>query len=537
MEQIQSKAIPVVEIDHVSKQFARVLANHDVSITLNKGEVVALLGENGAGKSTIMNILYGIYHMTSGEIRIDGVKRNIVSPRDAMALGISMIQQHFSLVDAHTVTENIILGNVKGKIDYAEEERKVQELSDRYQFGIDAKARVGDLPVGMQQKVEIMKALYRDTRILIMDEPTAVLMPQEIDILMDFIHSFVAEGNCVFFITHKMREVMLVADRIVIMRNGEVKGIVNKSEVRIEDLARLMIGHDLETLSKSDQNEKNDIVRLKVDHVTVEQKNHPPLLKDLTFGIHAGEILGVAGVSGNGQVHLCELLYGALKPTSGTITLDGRDISDMNVAQHIALGIGYCAADRYRYGMVADMSLSENMMLKSTYLHRWDKGGWINWKKVDEYTNEKISQYSIKAWDPFMKIGSLSGGNQQKAVVAREVDMGQNFVIFDQPTRGLDLGAINYVHKMILSEREAGKSILLVSTELSEVFALSDRIAVICEGRFMGIFKNGELNTEQIGMLMAGVPIERVLESGKKSGTDGIPEMDADRREEAGIHE
>ena len=519
MERKQNVQPPVVEIDHVSKRFAKVLANHDVSIDLHKGEVVALLGENGAGKSTIMNILYGIYHMTSGEIRVDGVKQNITTPKDAMALGISMIQQHFSLVGAHTVTENIILGNVKGRIDYAAEEKKVQELSDRYHFGVSAKAKVGDLPVGMQQKVEIMKALYRDTRILIMDEPTAVLMPQEIDTLMEFIRSFVAEGNSVFFITHKMREVMQVADRIVIMRNGEVSGTVSKSEVQMADLARLMIGHDLEVLSRSEHDEKKEEVRLKVDHVTVERKNELPLLRDLDFEIHAGEILGVAGVSGNGQDSLCELLYGALSPTSGTITLDGKDITNLNVAQHIALGVGYCASDRYRYGMVSDMSLSENMMLKSSYLHRWDKGGWISWKSVDKYTGEKISQYSIKAPDSSVTIGSLSGGNQQKAVVAREVDMGQNFVIFDQPTRGLDLGAINYVHKTILGEREAGKSILLVSTELSEIFTLSDRIAVICEGRFMGIFRNGELTTEQIGLLMAGVPIGEL--PGAQESTQG----------------
>ena len=518
MEQNQKGLVPVVEIDHVSKRFAKVLANDDVTITLNKGEVVALLGENGAGKSTIMNILYGIYHMTSGEIRVDQVRREIGAPRDAMALGISMIQQHFSLVGAHTVTENIILGNVKGKIDYEAEERKVQELSDRYQFGVSAKAKAGDLPVGMQQKVEIMKALYRDTRILIMDEPTAVLMPQEIDTLMDFIRRFVAEGNSVFFITHKMKEVMQVADRIVIMRNGRVSGTVSKSEVRMADLARLMIGHDLEELRRSEHDEKKEAVRLKVDHVTVEQKGGVPLLKDLDFEIHAGEILGVAGVSGNGQDSLCELLYGALKPSSGAITLDGKDISNLNVAQHIALGIGYCASDRYRYGMVSDMTLSENMMLKSSYLHRWDKGGWISWKTVDRYTQDKISQYSIKAPDPSVTIGSLSGGNQQKAVVAREVDMGRNFVIFDQPTRGLDLGAINYVHQTILNEREAGKSILLVSTELSEVFALSDRIAVICEGKFMGIFRNGDLTTEQIGMLMAGVPMEDLPKTEEKGG-------------------
>ena len=502
---------PVVELRNVSKRFAKVLANDNVSMKIGKGEVVALLGENGAGKSTIMKILYGLYHQTSGEIYVDGVLRRINSPRDAMDLGISMIQQHFSLVEAHTVTENIILGNVKGKIDFAKEEAAVQKLSDDYQFGVPAGAKVRDLPVGIQQKVEILKALHRKTRILIMDEPTAVLMPQEIGTLMTFVRKFAEAGNSVIFITHKMKEVMEVADRIIIMRNGRITGEVSKEETNTKELARLMIGHDLEILTKDEEDSKEARKkRLEVRHVSVEPKNAPPLLSDINFDIYEGEVLGVAGVSGNGQQELCEMIYGALAPTSGSVSLDGEDITALGVAGRIGKGIGYCASDRYRYGMVANMSLSENIMLKASYLGRWDKHGVINWREVDRFTEDIIRDYKVKAPDAGVPAGSLSGGNQQKVVVAREADMGRKLVIFDQPTRGLDLGAINNVQKVILRERSEGKSVLLVSTELSELFELADRIAVMYQGRFMGIFKPSELTTETIGLLMAGVSMEEI---------------------------
>lgn len=503
---------PVVELRHITKRFAKVLANDDVSLSVGRGEVVALLGENGAGKSTIMKILYGLYHETSGEIRVDGVRRRIRSPKDAMALGISMIQQHFSLVDAHTVTENIILGTVRGRIDYAAEEEKIQRLSDRYHFGVPAGARVRDLPVGIQQKVEILKALHRNARILIMDEPTAVLLPQEIETLMQFIRSFAAEGNSVIFITHKMKEVMEVADRIIIMRNGRISGEVEKTRTSTSELARLMIGHDLEALRKESDPEGGRKVRLEVRDLTVQPENGVALLDHLSFDLHAGEILGVAGVSGNGQQELCEALYGALPPTDGTVRLDGMDVTRLDVGGHIRKGVGYCASDRYRYGMVPAMSLSENMILKASRLGRWDRHGFISWRKVDRYTAEQIRVYQIKAPDPSVTAGSLSGGNQQKLVVAREADMGESLLIFDQPTRGLDLGAINNVQKVILRERAAGKCILLISTELSELFELADRIAVMFQGRFMGIYRPGDLTMESIGLLMAGVRPEAAKE-------------------------
>jgi len=504
---------PAVELQHITKRFAKVLANDDVSITINKGEVVALLGENGAGKSTIMKILYGLYHATSGEILIDGKHERISSPEDAVHLGISMIQQHFSLVAAHTVTENIILGNCKGVIDYKTKEKEIQELADRYDFKVSATDYIRDLPVGAQQKVEILKALYLNARILIMDEPTAVLTPQESTTLMKFVRDYAARGNSVVFITHKMKEVMEVSDRIIVMRNGRVTGTLEKGATNERELAHIMVGHDLEEIQSPKGTAYEDRKkRLVVKDLSVEVKNEVPLLSDISFEIHEGEILGVAGVSGNGQQELCEAIYGYLEPTKGRVELDGEDITHMNVRNHISRGIGYLASDRYRYSMIADMTLSENMLLKASYLDTWVKRGLINWNKLDAYTEAAIRQYTIKAPDHTITAGSLSGGNQQKVVVAREVDMGGKLIIIDQPTRGLDIGAINYVHKTILNEKAKGKSILLVSTELSEIFTLSDRIAVLYKGRIMGIYRNGELNTEKIGLLMAGYHIDEAEE-------------------------
>lgn len=512
---MNSNSVPAVELKHITKRFTKVLANDDVSFTINKGEVVALLGENGAGKSTIMKILYGLYHAAGGEILIEGKKTKIESSKDAVHLGISMIQQHFSLIPSHTVTENIILGTCKGIIDYKAKEKEIQNLADRYDFNISATDYIRDLPVGAQQKVEILKALYLNAKILIMDEPTAVLTPQESVTLMKFVREYAVKGNSVVFITHKMKEVMEVSDRIIVMRNGRVTGILDKNDTNEQELARIMVGCDLEEV-KTHQMESEEVKkeRLVVKGLSVERKNEVPLLSDIDFSIHEGEILGVAGVSGNGQQELCEAIYGYLRPTKGKVTLDGEDITSLDVRKHIERGIGYLASDRYRYSMVADMSLSENMLLKASYLDKWIKKGVINWKKLADYTDKAIKDYTIKAPGHDITIGSLSGGNQQKVVVAREVDMGDNLIIIDQPTRGLDIGAINYVHKTILNEKAKGKSILLVSTELSEIFALSDRIAVLYKGRIMGIFRNGDLTTNEIGLLMAGYDFDAVKGKG-----------------------
>lgn len=496
---------PFFELRNVSKYFARVVANKDISFSIQRGEVLALLGENGAGKSTVMKILYGLYKADEGQIFMDGKEQKIGSPKDAMALGISMIQQHFSLVNAHTVTENIILGNVHGVIDYDRCRKEVEELAGQYGFDIPVDAKIADLAVGVQQKVEILKALYLKTSLLIMDEPTAVLTPQESETLMQFVKEYTAKGNSVIFITHKMKEVMEVADRIIVMRNGRLTGNLTAKETNEVELARLMMGKEMVVAKREEEedgNRKN--VCLELRNVTVKQKGAMPVLDNLSFQIMEGEIFGVAGVSGNGQEELCEVICGALPVTEGSVFLKGKDITGTSVRERIGLGIGYVPVDRYRDAMVGEMTLAENMMLKTSFDRTWTRHGFLNQKKLYDYTRKAIEDFEIKAPGPDAQIRGLSGGNQQKVILAREVGNAGEMLIMDQPTRGLDLGAINNIHTSILEERRKGKGILLVSTELSEIFELCDRIAVIYKGAFMGIYRHDELTTERIGLLMAG---------------------------------
>lgn len=495
---------PFFELREINKCFARVIANKDVSFSINRGEVLALLGENGAGKSTIMKILYGLYRADSGQIFMDGRERQIHSPKDAMKLGVSMIQQHFALVPAHTVTENIILGNVRGRINYVKCRDEVLRLSRQYGFDLPADEKVGNLAVGVQQKVEIVKALYLKASLLIMDEPTAVLTPQESDKLMEFVKEFTRNGNSVIFITHKLKEVMAVADRIVVMRNGLVAGDIRASETNELELSRLMIGKDIVKSERTGESATKKDIRLELNDVTVQHKGQSPLLKDISFQIAKGEIFGIAGVSGNGQEELCSVICGALPVTKGSIQLNGEDITHKSIRERIAAGIGYVPVDRYRDAMVADMTLSENMMLKTSYQKKWRNGIFLNEKLLNAETEAAIRDFSIKAPGPDALAGELSGGNQQKVVLAREVACGSELLIMDQPTRGLDLGAVSNIHASILTESRKGKSILLVSTELSEIFALCDRIAVIYKGSFMGIYPREAISTEKIGLLMAG---------------------------------
>ncbi|MCI1955912.1 MAG: ABC transporter ATP-binding protein [Oscillospiraceae bacterium] len=495
---------PVIEMLHITKKFSKVVANDDVSLSIGKGEVVALLGENGAGKSTIMKILYGLYRADEGVIRVDGVPCRIGSSRDAIRLGISMIQQNFSLVPAHTVTENIILGNCRGLIDYRRKEREIAALAETYGFDVPAGELVRNLTVGAQQKVEILKALYLNARVLIMDEPTAVLTPQETDRLMEFVRQYVQKGNSVVFITHKMREVMDVSTRIVIMRGGRICGAVKKEDADETALSRMMIGHSLEHLTKPAGGAEEKPVGFSVRNLSIRRKSEPPLLEDISFDIHKGEIIGFAGVSGNGQQELCEAICGARPVTDGSVVLDGRDITHLSIRRHIESGIGYVVSDRLRYGMVMNLSIAENLLLKESYGPKWRKHGLLDRKRLNRYAEEVIRRYSVKAPDPSVPGWSLSGGNQQKIVVAREVEAGKKMILFDQPTRGLDLGAIHYVHKTILEEKAKGKCILLVSTELSEIFTLSDRIVVLYRGKIAGIYKPSEVDAGKIGLLMSG---------------------------------
>lgn len=494
---------PFVELRNISKYFARVIANKDVSFTINKGEVLALLGENGAGKSTIMKALYGLYHADEGEFIFNNKPFIINSPKDAMKLGIGMIQQHFSLIPAHTVLENIILGNEKGYLNKKKLAEKVQSLSQKYNFNIDPNSYIKDLPVGVQQKVEILKALYQDVKLLIMDEPTAVLTPQESITLMDFVKDFVERGHSVVFISHKLQEVMHIADRIIVMRNGLVLGDILKSETNEKDLSKLMIGKDIPVLKKTAKKFSDTI--LKVENLSVIGKQGHLALKNVSFTIGKGEILGIAGVSGNGQQELGETISGLYLTKEGEIYLEDQSIKSLTVKERINAGIGYVHADRHTAGLVLDMSLSENLLLKTSFHKEWSNKLFIKRKKLNEHAEKIVNNYSIKTSGIDEQMKGLSGGNQQKVVLGREVEIGTKLIIFDQPTRGLDLGAIEYVHRTILEERDKGKCILLISTELSEIFALSDRIGVLYDGKLLRILNKENANIETIGMLMAGV--------------------------------
>ncbi len=494
---------PFIELRNISKYFARVTANKNVSFTINKGEVLALLGENGAGKSTIMKALYGLYHADEGEFIINNKPCIINSPKDAMSLGIGMIQQHFSLIPAHTVLENIVLGNEKGFLDKKKLAKNISRLSHKYNFNIDPHSYIKDLPVGVQQKVEILKALYQEVELLIMDEPTAVLTPQEAITLMDFVKDFVDRGHAVVFITHKLQEVMHIADRIIVMRNGKVLGDILKNKTNEKDLSKLMVGKDIPVLEKT-ENKFSEII-LKVDNLTVLGKQGHHALRQVSFSIAKGEILGIAGVSGNGQQELGETISGLYTVKEGEIYLEGKALSSLTVKERIDEGIGYVHADRHTVGLVLDMSLSENLLLKTSFHKEWSKYTFIKREKLNEHAEKIVNDYSIKTSGIDEQMKSLSGGNQQKVVLGREVGIGKKLIIFDQPTRGLDLGAIEYVHRTILEERDKGKSILLISTELSELFALSDRIGVLYDGKLLRILEKEDADIETIGMLMAGV--------------------------------
>lgn len=504
-----------IELRNISKYFARVIANKNVNITIRKGEVLALLGENGAGKSTIMKILYGLYSADEGGIFIDDKEVRIGSPKDAMGFGIGMIQQHFALVPAHTVTENIILGTVHGRIDYRSAAEKVTAISEHYGFPLDPSALIQDLDVGTQQKVEIVKALYTEASLLIMDEPTAVLTPQEADNLMAFMRQFVADGHAVVFITHKMKEVLDVADRIVVMRDGLVQGDMLRAEADEGAISRLMIGRELTAPEKVQA--APDAVRqgLMAKNVTLQQHGMA-LLDDISFQIRPGEILGIAGVSGNGQEELCETIFGIRRLDSGSLSLDGEDLAPKTLEARMQLGIGYVPVDRYRDAMIENMSVQENIYLKFSSHNDWNKGIFIDNRHLREKTLESIRAYDVKTPGPDVKAGTLSGGNQQKLILAREMRLATRLLILNQPTRGLDLGAINNIHETVLDARKKGLSILLVSTELSEIFALSDRIAIMYKGRFMGIYEPAELDQERIGLLMAGI----VPGNDRKAGVD-----------------
>ena len=506
----------VIEMLNITKEFPGIKANDNITLQLKKGEIHALLGENGAGKSTLMSVLFGLYQPEQGVIKKDGEVVSIRNPNDATALHIGMVHQHFKLVECFTVLDNIILGvedTKMGVLQKKEARRKVIELSQKYNLQIDPDAYVSDISVGMQQRVEILKMLYRDNEILIFDEPTAVLTPQEIDELMDIMRGFKKEGKSILFITHKLAEIKAVADRCSVLRKGKYMGTVDVADTSVEEMSRLMVGRDVQLKVEKDDCKPGDPV-LEVRNLTAYSKAHKKeSVKNVSFRVHAGEIVCLAGIEGNGQSDFVSCLTGLSKQASGTITLCGQDISHANIRSRSKLGMSHIPEDRHKHGLVLDYSLEQNLVLQRYWNPEFQNHGFIKFDQVRSYSEKLIDQYDIRSGQgPVTVARSMSGGNQQKAIVAREIDKDHELIVAVQPTRGLDVGAIEYIHKQLVAERDAGKAVLLVSLELDEVMNLSDRILVMYEGEIVGQFDPKVTGVEELGLYMAGAKRMEVQE-------------------------
>ncbi len=498
--------MPVLELRDITRTFPGVRANDRVSLTLERGEIVALLGENGAGKSTLMNVVYGLLSPDGGEVLVDGKPVRIRTPRDAIALGIGMVHQHFMLVETLTVTENIILGHEPsryGVVDFTTARAKVEELSARYGLKVDPDARVADLSVGMQQRVEILKALYQGARILILDEPTAVLTPQEVRELFSVVRSLVTGGLSVVLITHKLDEVMGIADRVVVMRDGRVVGETTPAETDQVGLARMMVGRDV--VFRIDRTEAHPgSTVLEVRDLVVLDERKLEAVKGVSLSVRAGEVVGIAGVDGNGQRELVEAIVGLRRPKRGSILLRDKDITHATPRATIEAGVSHVPEDRHRRGLVLEFDLAENMVLGDHTSSPYSAGGIMHAKTIDETARKRVEDYDVRTPSIRVLAGNLSGGNQQKLVLARELGRDPDLLVAAQPTRGLDVGAIEFVHQRILAARDSGKAVLLVSMELEEIMSLSDRILVMYEGRIAAEFASGEADAERIGYFMTG---------------------------------
>ena len=498
----------VIEMRHITKTFPGIKANDDITLQLRRGEIHALLGENGAGKSTLMSVLFGLYQPDSGEIYKDGQKVNIRNPNDANALGIGMVHQHFKLVEVFSVLDNIILGaedTKMGILNKKEARKKVISLSEKYGLRVDPDALIEDISVGMQQRVEILKMLYRDNDILIFDEPTAVLTPQEIDELMAIMRNFAKEGKSILFITHKLNEIMAVSDRCTVLRKGKYMGTVNISETSKEELSRMMVGRDVSFAVNKKESTPGKVV-LSVQGVTVPSKIHKKnVVHDVSFEVREGEIVCLAGIEGNGQTEFVAALSGLDTMSEGTILLNGKDISHMSIRDRSKAGVSHIPEDRHKHGLVLDYTLEENMVLQRYWEPAFQNHGFIKKGEVRRYAEKLIEQYDVRSGQgPVTVARSMSGGNQQKAIIAREIDRGTDLLVAVQPTRGLDVGAIEYIHKQIVSVRDSGKAVLLVSLELEEVMNLSDRILVMYEGEIVGEFDPKTTTVQELGLYMAG---------------------------------
>lgn len=507
----------IVEMLNITKRFPGIIANDNVTLQLKKGEIHALLGENGAGKSTLMSVLFGLYQPEEGEIRIKGEKVFINNPNDANALGIGMVHQHFKLVEIFTVLENIILGvepNKAGFLEMKEAREKVVELSERYGLRVDPDSLIEDITVGMQQRVEILKMLYRDNEILIFDEPTAVLTPQEIKELLQIMKGFANEGKSILFITHKLNEIMEVADRCTVLRKGKYIGTVDIKDTNKEELSKMMVGRDVTFAVEKEEAQIKEVV-LSIKDLNVASKTKKDnAVKNVSFDVRAGEIVCLAGIDGNGQTELVNALTGLEKAVSGSIILKGQDITKSSIRQRSILGISHIPEDRHKHGLVLDYKLEENLVLQRYWQPEFQKGGFIKFDAVRKYAEELIDSYDIRSGQgPITAARSMSGGNQQKAIIAREVDKKHELLVAVQPTRGLDVGAIEYVHKRLVESRDSGKAVFLVSLELDEVMNVSDRILVIYEGEIVGEFDPKKTTVQELGLYMSGAKRSTVKEN------------------------
>ena len=498
----------VIEMLNITKEFPGIRANDNITLQLKKGEIHALLGENGAGKSTLMSVLFGLYQPESGVIKKNGQVVRISDPNDANDLNIGMVHQHFKLVECFSVLDNIILGvepNKAGFLQKKQAREKVLALSQQYGLRVDPDAKVEDISVGMQQRTEILKMLYRDNEILIFDEPTAVLTPQEIDELMQIMKNLAAEGKSILFISHKLAEIMAVADRCTVLRKGKCIGTVNTRETTMEELSSMMVGRQVNFKVDKQDKAPGEVV-LEVKNLTVPSKLHKNnAVKDVSLQVRRGEIVCLAGIEGNGQTEFVYALTGLEKQSAGEITLCGKDISHVSIRQRSKDGMSHIPEDRHKHGLVLDFTLEQNMVLQRYWQPEFQKNGFINFPAVRAYSDRLIEQYDVRSGQGSSTVvRSMSGGNQQKAIVAREIDKNPELLVAVQPTRGLDVGAIEYIHKQLVSERDAGKGVLLVSLELDEVMNVSDRILVMYEGEIVGEFDPKNVTVEELGLYMAG---------------------------------
>jgi ABC-type uncharacterized transport system ATPase subunit len=503
----------ILELRGITKRFPGVLANDHIDLNLEEGEIHALLGENGAGKTTLMNILYGLYQQDEGEVIVRGQRVEILSPSDAIAVGIGMVHQHFMLVPVFTVTENVMLGEEStrfgGVLNRAEASQKIHEISEKYGLQVDPGSYVKDLPVGVQQRVEIIKLLYREAEILILDEPTAVLTPQEADELFKIMESLARLGKSIIFITHKLREVLEVSDRITVIRRGKVIGSTLPENADQSKLAEMMVGRAVQfEIDKAPAN-VSDVV-LEVENLVVLDERQQVVVDDVSFDVRAGEVLGIAGVQGNGQTELVESLTGLRQAKGGKITLLGSDITQANPRQITELGSAHIPEDRQRDGLILSFPISDNLILNTYYQSPYSKGVVLAEEEIRQHARDLVEEFDIRTPSALLSAGSLSGGNQQKVIVAREFSRPIKLLVASQPTRGLDVGSVEYIHGRILRKRDEGCAVLLVSSELDEIMGLSDRIAVMYRGKIVDILGADKATKEGVGLLMAGVHPENI---------------------------